>query len=77
MTFHKLFITTFQVPLHEHQPETFYNTQCKTCGGLCLYADDSTFSISSKNIDKLNEDVDAKYKIIAEYMDKNKLIRHT
>ena len=30
----------------------YYNMQCKQCGGLCLYADDSTFTLSNKNATK-------------------------
>ena len=43
-------------------------------GGLCLYADDSTFTLINKNTDELNVEIDQKYKIIAQYMNKNKLI---
>ena len=58
----------------EDQHRDFYNIKCKGCGGICLYADDSTFSISNKNVEKLNEDIDEKYKEIAQYMAKNRLI---
>ena len=58
---------------HEHQ-EGFYNSHCRRCGGLCLYADDSTFTLSNNNVGTLNEEIDAKYKLIADYMTRNKLI---
>ena len=58
---------------HEHQ-EGFYNSHCCRCGGLCLYADDSTFTLSNNNVGTLNEEIDAKYKLIADYMTRNKLI---
>ena len=68
--------------VHEHhlqdeQPggqEPIYNIQCNECGSLCLYADDSTFTLSNKNVKELNDDLDKKYKEIAQYMDKNKLV---
>ena len=47
---------------------------CHSCGGLCLYADDSTFTLSNKDVDELNEEIDLKYKVIAQYMGMNKLI---
>ena len=68
--------------VHEHhlqdeQPggqEPIYNIQCDKCGSLCLYADDSTFTLSNKNVEQLNDDLDRKYKEIAKYMDRNKLV---
>ena len=67
--------------VHEHhlqqglqQQHQYYNLHCHSCGGLCLYADDSTFTLSNKNTDELNVEIDQKYKIIAQYMNKNKLI---
>ena len=69
--------------VHHHQPqqdhhqehqEGFYNTHCHSCGGLCLYADDSTFTLSNSDVGKLNEEIDDKYKLIADYMTRNKLI---
>ena len=52
----------------------YYNIKCKGCGGICLYADDSTFSISNKNVEQLKEDLEEKYREIAQYMAKNRLI---
>jgi hypothetical protein len=62
--------------IHEHEPHPnkLYNVHCHSCGGLCLYADDSTLTLSNKNVNELNEDIDMKYKLIAQYMDRNKLI---
>ena len=67
--------------VHEHhlqqdhqQGDHLYNINCHACGGLCLYADDSTFSLSSGNMEELNANLDKKYQDIAKYMDKNRLI---
>ena len=40
--------------LHQdiHQDHHHYNLHCKSCGGLCLYADDSTVTISNKNVEE-------------------------
>ena len=62
-----------QVHQQEHQP-AFYNTKCGSCGGLCLYADDSTLTLSNKDVQQLNTDIDEKYKMVAQYMARNKLI---
>ena len=54
-----------QEPLPESLDHQFYNLHCHSCGGLCLYADDSTFTLSNKDVDQLGADIDNKYKIIA------------
>ena len=64
-------------PQQEHLEETQaspYHTHCHSCGGLCLYADDSTLTLSNTDVRKLDEDIDDRYKKIAEYMARNKLI---
>ena len=62
--------------LHQdiHQDHHHYNLHCKSCGGLCLYADDSTVTVSNKNVEELNADIDERYKVIASYMANNKLV---
>ena len=70
--------------LYQHQPQPdqrpipkvspYYNLNCANCGSLSIFADDSTFTISNKDTEQLREDIKAKYKVIAEYMGKNKLI---
>ena len=41
--------------IHEHEPHPnkLYNVHCHSCGGLCLYADDSTLTLSNKNVNEL------------------------
>ena len=58
----------------ELNPNPLFNTHCHDCGGLCLYADDSTYTLSNCDVKQLKVDIDAKYKVIADYMNKNKLI---
>ena len=66
-----------EVP-HNHPPNdlqpSFWNTNCSTCGGMSCFADDSSYSKSSKDPTALNEDIKAKYSEIAEYMAANKLV---
>ena len=65
-------------------PETVYNTNshvhwshltthCRECGGLCCFADDSTYSVSSDNQDILEEKLNDRYAVLANYMANNKL----
>ena len=56
------------------QDNHHYNINCKSCGSLCLYADDSTFTLSNRDAEELKEDINQKYQVIAQYMAKNKLI---
>ena len=64
-----------QVPLQAQAPlQAQYNLHCQHCGGLCCYADDSTFSKSNKDPVILKEEIDLAYNKIADYMNKNKLI---
>ena len=58
----------------EFHSNHLFHTHCQDCGGLCLYADDSTYTLSSSDTEGLNANLDAKYKVIEEYMNKNKLI---
>ena len=62
--------------VHQHpaQTNTFFNTHCEQCGGICCFADDSTFTISSKDPEYLIEAIADKYKSISTYMSQNKLV---
>jgi hypothetical protein len=51
-----------------------FNVNCSTCGNLCCFADDSTYSKSSKDTVVLKQDMDRKYEVIASYMNMNKLV---
>ena len=53
------------------------NTSCKNCGQMCLYADDSTYTISAYDPAELKETMDAKYQNIVQYMGTNKLVLNT
>ena len=54
--------------------ESSYNTNCKNCGGLAAFVDDSTYSVSASNPQLLSEKLSAKYKKLAEYMGDNGLV---
>ena len=65
--------------VHDHltQNGAFYNTHCSGCGGICCFADDSTYTKSSSDPDILKADIDMKYKKIVMYMNSNKLVLNT
>ena len=65
--------------IHDHGPvdnppnEHSYNVHCIECGGLCCFADDSTYSISGKTANEISQKIATKYEIISEYMQLNRL----
>ena len=70
--------------IHDHGPpephpqdpqgsSKIYNVSCKSCGGICCFADDSTLSVSNKDPVQLQEDINIRYKVISAYMAMNKL----
>ena len=61
----------------EHGPQAKHNIHCKECGGMCLFADDSTYTKSSKDPTQLKAEIDMKYQDIANYMSRNKLVLNT
>ena len=62
--------------VHDHLSEnnTLYNSHCKSCGSLCCFADDSTYSKSDKDVEKLKDDIKDKFNDISNYMSRNKLV---
>ena len=62
--------------IHDHLStnNTYFNTNCKSCGSICCFADDSTYSRSDKNVENIKEDINQKFQDITMYMAKNKLV---
>ena len=67
--------------IHDHSPPqphlqsspNYYNVNCKDCGGVCCFADDSTLSVSNMDPVQLVDDINTKYELISDYMAMNKL----
>ena len=57
--------------LQHHQQ---YHHKCQECGGLCIFADDSTYTVSNRDMDELEQVIKVKYQSIAEYMSRNRLV---
>ena len=63
------------VPVHEPSTkQANYNMSCAGCGGLCCYVDDSTFTFSSSDPNKLSETLSRQYTKLSEYLGNNKLV---
>ena len=79
--FYVIFTNDLPEIIHEHQNEPdenpsnqhTYNVYCIECGGLCCFADDSTYSISGKTATEINQKLGTKYEKISEYMNSNRL----
>ena len=73
-----LFSNDLPEAIHNHPPEnnqSFFNIHCdSSCGGMCCFADDSTYSASSSNPRELKIQIDTKYKEISRYMASNRLV---
>ena len=65
-------IFTNELPevIHDHDPPvgSLFNTNCRSCGTVSCYADDSSFSISCPNDEDLSGCLSRKYKLISEFM---------
>ena len=60
-------------PMREDDEPPIFSIQCQEYGGLCCYADDSTYSVTDKNPDQLSETLSKKYSIMADFLTDNKL----
>ena len=55
-----------------HGQSTF-STMCSECGGMCCYADDSTYSVTGRTPEELSEKLSQKYNVVADFLTNNKL----
>ena len=60
-------------PLRTDQGAAIFSIQCSECGGLCCYADDSTYTVSGKDPVQLSKKLSDKYSVMADYLAANKL----
>ena len=60
-------------PLHHDSEAGIFTINCQECGGLCCYADDSTYTVRGKDPVDLSEKLSKKYKVVADYLTDNKL----
>jgi hypothetical protein len=58
---------------NNHVHWSHLTTHCAECGGLCCFADDSTYGVASQDQGVLERKLNDKYSILAEYMGNNRL----
>ena len=72
--FYTIFTNELPELVHNHAAsEGLYNMHCDPCGSLCCYADDSSFSVASTDVDVISTKLTEKYCDISEFMCSNKL----
>ena len=59
--------------LREAEGISLFHTQCQHCGGVCCYADDSTYTVQGRDPVKLSTKLTDKYNVLAEFLTANKL----
>ena len=60
-------------PVQEMEGGSIFGIQCQECGGVCCYADDSTYTVSGDNPEELSEKLSQKYSVLADFLTANKL----
>ena len=60
-------------PKRNDPQASLFKIYCQECGGLCCYADDSTFTISDKDLTKLSEKLTCRYNAVFDFLTANKL----
>ena len=81
--FYTIFTNELPQVIHEHDcPEQqqgqgldspIFTMQCQLCGGICCYADDSTYTVIGKDPKELSDKLSKKYKVMADFLTDNKL----
>ena len=60
-------------PLRSTEDAPLFSIQCQACGGLCCYADDSTYTVTGKDPEQLTATLSRKYGVMADFLTDNKL----
>ena len=62
-------------PLEPTEADTLprFRCQCRECGGIAVYADDSTYSVSDRDQDRLSTKLSEKFQVMADYLTANRL----
>ena len=77
LLFYVIYTSDLPETVHKnHASGSLANTEadCRDCGSLCCYADDSTYTVSDEDINKISSKITEKYNEISEYMNNNRLI---
>ena len=60
-------------PVRDAEGASLFAMQCQECGGLCCYADDSTYTAVGDDAKELSEKLTHKYEVLADFLTSNKL----
>ena len=60
-------------PVRDVDESAIFSIQCQECGGICCYADDSTYTTAGSDPAELSEKLSHKYSVIADFLTLNKL----
>ena len=60
-------------PLREVEGAAMFTIQCQECGGVCCYADDSTYTATGNDPKELSDKLSHKYAVLADFLTSNKL----
>ena len=66
--FYSIFTNELSELMHKHNAESgYYNMHCESCGSLCCYADDSSFSFASPDLEVISRTLTNKYNDISDF----------
>ena len=72
-----IFTNDFPESIHHHnchcKTVDNFSMECKECGSVVVYADDSTFTITGSDPDLLSSKLSEKFTVMADYLTANKL----
>ena len=60
-------------PYKYEAQSTMFRTMCTECGGICCYADDSTYSVVAATTMELSLKLEEKFKVMSSYLSENRL----
>ena len=60
-------------PVRDAEGASLFAMQCQECGGLCCYADDSTYTAVGDGAKELSEKLTHKYEVLADFLTSEKL----
>ena len=77
-----IFTNDLPESIHQHdeinsERSVNHNIDCRTCGNICCYADDATYSISGTDGCELSRKLEVKYEEVATYMTNNRLVQNS
>ena len=60
-------------PVVDLEGTSIFKLQCQECGGVCCYADDSTYTVTGGDPEILSQKLSRKYSVLADFLTLNKL----